>query len=138
MSNNLLSSELEKKLLGNNLGVQKNSPLHRLFIECYQNAGIATIPYDLPLLKKLAGVSLYIKQQKREYKDFVYSNDEEMQTIEALNVAYPINRMGGYEYDENTNQYVLNEKRRNFRDQLLDEIKNSFYLNQNKENQRSR
>ena len=33
-----------------------------------------------------------------------------MQTIEALNVAYPINRMGGYEYDENTNQYVLNEK----------------------------
>lgn len=89
-------------------------------------------------MKKLAGVSLYIKQQKREYKDFVYSNDEEMQTIEALNVAYPINRMGGYEYDENTNQYVLNEKGRNFRDQLLDEIKNSFYLNQNKENQRSR
>lgn len=90
----IFSKQLEEKLLGNSLGITKESPLHRLYEESVTSVGTYATFEDTPLREKLAGVTLFIAQKKREVAqglipDFKYDNPYEMADIERMSQQYP-------------------------------------------------
>ncbi len=87
---NLYEREFSKKLLNNNLGINKESPLYLLCNDSYLSSIRYAKRSDIELRKKIGAVALYIAQQKREVvmgkrEDFTYNNTNEYNEIMQLN-----------------------------------------------------
>lgn len=128
----ILSKQFEQKLLGNNLGITKDSPLYLLYQDVSRGVGTYSAYYDTPLREKLGGVALFIAQEKRAVakgliSDFTYDNEYEMEEILRLSQEFHDPQTSGYYVkapSEKEATYVAHQP--SPRQLLLEEIMNEF------------
>lgn len=128
----ILSKQFEQKLLGNNLGITKDSPLYLLYQDISRGVGTYSAYYDTPLREKLGGVALFIAQEKRAVakgliSDFTYDNEYEMEEILRLSQEFHDPQTSGYYVkapSEKEATYVAHQP--SPRQLLLEEIMNEF------------
>jgi len=131
----ILSQQVEQKLLGNELGITKESPLYQLFSDLTSGVKTYSAFGDTPLKAKLGGISLFIAQQKRDVEkglipEFIFDNVDEIVEIQRLNEELYDPQSGGHytsevgETDINKMTYVKPDP--SPRQLLLEEIMNEF------------
>ena len=131
----ILSQQFSEKLLNNDLGITEEAPLYRLYRDLAIGVGTYSAYGDTPLRQKLAGVSLFIAQNKRDVArglipEFSYDNAYEIEEIQKLNQELHDPQAGGHytgpagETDINKMTYVKAEP--SPRQLLLEEIMNEY------------
>jgi hypothetical protein len=125
----ILSQQFSEKLLGNDLGITKDSPIYRLFSDVTMGVGTYSAYGDTPLKQKLSGISLFIAQKKRDVakgliEDFIYNNTVEINEIQSLDKKSYDSQSGGHYL----NDVYVNSKP-SPRQLLLEEIMNEYQKN---------
>lgn len=128
----ILSQSFQDKLLGNDLGITKESPIYELYDELAIGVGTYSAYGDTPIKAKLGGVALYIAQQKRDVskgiiEDFRYDNEAEIKEIQFLNEQFHDPKSLGYKTKtEAETEWRHVEAEPSARRKLFDEIINEF------------
>lgn len=129
----LLNEQFKEKLLGNNLGVTKESPLYKLYEEVSVGVGTYSARRRYPeteLYAKLGGVALFIAQQKRSNPDFCYDNEAEMTYIQELADQCPNLLQTGEHRSRpiGAEEWTVHPSEPTFALYLLDDISNSMSI----------
>jgi len=128
----LLAEQVGQKLLGNDLGITKDSPLYQLYQDLTFSVGTYSAYGDTPLRQKLGGVSLFIHQKKRDVEkgiieEFKYDNQVEVEEIQRMNQKFhDPQSVGHYVTTENSKEPKYVVPKPSPRQQLIEEILNEY------------
>lgn len=124
----ILSNQVEEKLLSNNLGITENSPLYQLYKDEYGKVVTYSGYEGLELRQMLGGISLFIAQQKRDNPEFHYNNESELNIIQELADKHPmLLQTGSYRTKkENEEEWTVVPGQPTIVQHMLEEITTEF------------